>query len=326
MPFHVYGLAVAFFLFGIWNANGRKHTGEPCIMGGRILQEGIAIVAVNVFVLISGWFSIKPKRKSICSFLFQVAFLQILSYGVFVSAGLVELNKESIKDLMMLQPSQGWFVKAYLLLYILSPVLNAFVENSPRRTLRNVLVAYWAFLIFLGWVLDTTAYINGGYSVVSFVGLYLLARYMRVWKPSWAGWDKRKYMGIYGLCVIGFFCLIFGAGMAGLRHTTFIAWKLCCYVSPLVVMGAMSLLLFFSKWEMRYSKVVNFCGKGCFAVYLLHGLWGRWFDMLKYIDNSCSGVGYVLSLLSFLVVIYFACILVDLLRKKVWAMIESVCF
>lgn len=104
---------------------------------GRILQQGISIVAVDVFVLISGWFSIKPKTKSICSFLFQIAFLQILSYAVFVSAGFVEFSKESFKDLMMLKPFQGWFIKAYLLLYIISPVLNTFVENASKRILRK---------------------------------------------------------------------------------------------------------------------------------------------------------------------------------------------
>lgn len=100
---------------------------------------------------------------------------------VYVFAGLVEF---SICKLMMLKPTQGWFIKAYLLLYIISPVLNAFVENVSRRTLRNVLVAYWGLLVLLGWVFEATDYINNGYSIVSFVGLYLLARYMRVWNPS----------------------------------------------------------------------------------------------------------------------------------------------
>lgn len=147
MSIYVHGATIALFFYGIWNARYGSNTKQPCVIGGRILQQGICIVAVDVFVLISGWFSIKPKQKSICSFLFQIVFLQILSYVVFVFTGLVELNKESIKDLMMLKPFQGWFIKAYLLLYIISPVLNAFVENASKRKLRNVLIAYWSFLI-----------------------------------------------------------------------------------------------------------------------------------------------------------------------------------
>ena len=296
---------------------------NPWLWGGRIAQQGIGIVAVDVFVLISGWFSIRPKKESICCFLFQIAFLQVLSYVVFVSVGLVEFNKESIKNLMMLKPSQGWFIKAYLLLYIISPVLNVFVENTSKRNLRNVLIAYWGFLISLGWVFDVTDYINNGYSIVSFVGLYLLARYMKVWNPKWAGKDKMKDITVYILCCVGFFGVIFFGGLLGLSKTSYLAWKLCSYVSPFTVIGAISLLLFFSKLKMNYNTFVNLCGKGCFAVYLLHGLWGYWFDTLKYINTNYSGIIYILSLLSFILIVYFGCIFVDLLRIRVWTMVEQ---
>ena len=48
----------------------------PGFWGGKILQQGLGIVAVDVFILISGWFSIKPKIISICNFLFQIFFLK----------------------------------------------------------------------------------------------------------------------------------------------------------------------------------------------------------------------------------------------------------
>lgn len=268
-------------------------------------------------MLISGWFSIKPKTKSICSFLFQIAFLQILSYVVYVFAGLVEFSKESICKLMMLKPTQGWFIKAYLLLYIISPVLNAFVENVSRRILRNVLVAYWGLLVLLGWVFEATDYINNGYSIVSFVGLYLLARYMRVWNPKWVCKDKSKDIGIYVLCSLLFFFVILISGLLGIRQTSYLVWKLCSYVSPLTVIGAVFLLLFFSKLEIKYNKFINLCGKSSFAVYLLQGLWGYWFDILHDIDTNYQGTIYILLLFSFLIVVYFGCILVDLLRIKV---------
>lgn len=319
--FMVLLLHSSFLAFGMPDVEAIQS--NPVLLGGQILQQGVGIVSVDVFVLISGWFSIKPKQKSICSFLFQIVFLQILSYVVFVSTGLVELNKESIKDLMMLKPFQGWFIKAYLLLYIISPVLNAFVENASKRKLRNVLIAYWSFLILLGWVFDATDYINNGYSVVSFVGLYLMARYMKVWCPKWSCKDKKKDIIIYFLCCVVFFCIIFFGGLLGVSQTSFLAWKLCSYVSPLTVIGAASLLLFFSKFKINNS-FVNLCGKGCFSVYLLHGLWGYWFDILKYINITYSGIIYILSLLLFLIIVYFGCIFVDLLRIRVWTVIEKI--
>lgn len=110
--FMVLLLHSSFLAFGMPDSEAVQS--NPWLWGGRIAQQGIGIVAVDVFVLISGWFSIKPKKESICSFLFQIIFLQVLSYVVFVSVGLVDFNKESIKNLMMLKPSQGWFIKVYL--------------------------------------------------------------------------------------------------------------------------------------------------------------------------------------------------------------------
>lgn len=60
----------------------------------------------------------------------------------------------------MLNSGQGWFIKAYLLLYILSPVLNSFSENASKGVFQKVLAFYWMFLFGLGWIVDATSYIN----------------------------------------------------------------------------------------------------------------------------------------------------------------------
>ena len=41
----------------------------------RLFLQSLAIVAVDIFVLISGWFGIKPTLKKMLSLLFQVFFL-----------------------------------------------------------------------------------------------------------------------------------------------------------------------------------------------------------------------------------------------------------
>lgn len=76
--FMVLFLHSSFLAFGMPDSEAVQS--NPWLWGGRIAQQGIGIVAVDVFVLISGWFSIKPKKESICSFLFQIAFLKLLSY------------------------------------------------------------------------------------------------------------------------------------------------------------------------------------------------------------------------------------------------------
>lgn len=290
-----------------------------------ILQQGIGIVAVDVFVLISGWFSIKAKTLSICSFIFQIAFLKCLSLVIMLFLGKIQFNKETITELLMLNPGQGWFIKAYLLLYILSPVLNKFSENTQPKIFSNVLIAYWIFLFLFGWITESTTYINNGYSIVSFIGLYLLGRYAKIYQPKWSDYSAKKYLSVYIITVAFFCCTIFIAGLFKLRHTDLIAWKFCSYISPLTVIGAMSLLLCFSKIKLPYNKWINICGKSCFSVYLLHAMWGYWFDVLKKIDSLFGGLNYIIVLFAFLLAVYLGCILLDQLRLQVWKTIAK-CF
>ena len=227
----------SFITFGFPTVEGTKN--EPLFCGLQTLQYSVAIVAVNVFVMISGWFSIKPKTKGITSFLFQVAFLKLLSFGFFVLAGLLALNKTSMANLLMLKPYTGWFIKAYILLYILAPVLNAFVENVNREVYKRVLFFYFVFIFLLGWFKDITGYMMGGYSISMFVGLYLLARYVKVYSPSWSKFSKQKDFIIYLLATMVTFCGIYIPVCLGLPHCDTFVQAFTRYSSPFVVLGAL---------------------------------------------------------------------------------------
>lgn len=52
---------------------------EPLPSFCRMFLEQVCIVAVNVFVLISGWFGISPTAKGACSLLYQVFFFGIIT-------------------------------------------------------------------------------------------------------------------------------------------------------------------------------------------------------------------------------------------------------
>ena len=41
----------------------------------RVVCEQLCIVSVNLFVLLSGWFGIRPTLKKFASFIFQVLFI-----------------------------------------------------------------------------------------------------------------------------------------------------------------------------------------------------------------------------------------------------------
>lgn len=145
----------------------------------RFFFESLSIVCVNVFVLISGWFGIKPSVRSFCNFVFQCLFFLVGIYIVLLLCGLTSLSVKGIAGcFVMLQ--WNWFIKAYLGLYIIAPVLNAFVNNTEKMAFQKVLLSFFIFQTAYSWISDGAVFFEGGYSTMSFIGLYLLARYVKL--------------------------------------------------------------------------------------------------------------------------------------------------
>lgn len=161
----------------------------------RIFFESISIVCVNVFVLISGWFGIKPSIKGLCNFLFQCLFFLTGLYIITLVLGLSEFNLKGIAGCFF-ATRLNWFIKAYLLLYILSPVLNAFVANSTRREFKGVLIGFFVFTCTYCWC-GAAQFMLDGYSTLFFIGLYLLARYINIYKPRVSLCNLSIYLSIW---------------------------------------------------------------------------------------------------------------------------------
>ena len=163
-------------------------TGVDCVTNPmdaflRVLFQALSISCVNIFVCLSGWFGIQPKFKSLSSLIFQCLFWLIGLYLFTLMIGLSDLTIDGVKECLVLTPS-NWFIKAYLLLYILSPVLNAFIGYASRALFKKVLLYFFLFEFIYAWLFyGAAAHIQDGYSTISFVGLYLLARYFRLYQP-----------------------------------------------------------------------------------------------------------------------------------------------
>ena len=143
-----------------------------------IFLQSLSCVCVNVFVLISGWFGIKFSLKKMLKFVFQCAFFLFGIYAAMIILGLRKIDIVGISGCLMFL-KWNWFIKAYLLLFIVSPILNRFLENTNGRELRLLLILFFSFQTLYGWATTGAYFFEWGLSVTSFVGLYLLAQYIR---------------------------------------------------------------------------------------------------------------------------------------------------
>lgn len=231
----------------------------------KVFFEMASIVAVNVFVLISGWFGIHPSVKGICKFVFQVLFFSLGIYIYLLIVGNVQFSFWGLADCFAMKGGGYWFITSYLCLYILSPVLNAFIENSEKTLYKTVLITFFIFQTVYGFCSSGASFFLRGYSVVSFVGLYLLARYFKCY-VNISKYSRIIYIAIYIICTCVLSLIYI---LATYLDVSAISSRIDLYSNPLVISSALSILLFFSQIKIQ-SRVVNWIGTSSFAVYLLH--------------------------------------------------------
>lgn len=294
----------------------------PASTAFRYFVESLGIVCVDVFVLISGWFRVNTSLKSVLNFIFQVLFFWIGGYVVCLLLGKAEFTFDGVLHCFAFT-KWDWFIKAYLVLYIIAPILNAFVDKASEKQHRNVLVAFLLFQSTYGWLGGARFFMNG-YGPLSFIGLYLLAQYVRrvLGKGRKTLFDFPKHVDLIVFVVSAVINTILSlaflkAGRA--MHNTIYA-----YINPLVIVGALYLLLFFSKLEIGYNMIINWFGVSSFAVYLLHSqvnVRKIFTSVIVKLDSGYHGVSAVGLIFLFLLFTYMVSVLVDQLRIGLWNLV-----
>ena len=98
------------------------------------LFEAISIVGVNIFILISGYFGISLKRKSIYNLLFEIYFYGMLGLiGWMVVQQTIYVDTRYFIKAFLPISQTVWFIPNYFVLLIFSPMLNAFCEKYKSK-------------------------------------------------------------------------------------------------------------------------------------------------------------------------------------------------
>ena len=233
----------------------------------RILFQTICIAAVDIFVMISGWFGIKPTFKGFINLIFQTLYYAILIYAICVVCGFESITFTGIKDII-LATSGNWFIKSYILLYILAPILNAYIESAKRSQLRFTLTCFYIFQFIYGWLFPASSdYLVGGYSPISFIGLYLLARYIRIYEP-WPTNKSQKALCVYLVAIFIFVTTACVVPSIAFGLNNVYGYNFLTYISPTTIACAVLTVILISKLSISNS-LVNRLAKSSFAVYLV---------------------------------------------------------
>ena len=282
----------------------------------RVLCEQLCIVSVNIFVLLSGWFGIRPTLKKFTSLLFQILFIGLSMVQICRFAG-AEVSPKSFNDLLYFGASY-WFVPAYMILFCLAPVLNAFCERAEKNEFRWVLISFFVLEMLFGWLAYDYAHFARGYSAISFVGLYLLAQYVRRHADRLRALKWWQSLFLYLL-----FTIIPALIALGGIYTKNNELGSTSYSSIFVIAASVSLLLVFEKMHFE-SKVVNWLASSAFAIYLVHqapGMFNLYCNFFKESYVSMSGWLFIPFAILTTSLLGLSSILLDKVRIALWELL-----
>ena len=300
---------------------------QPLTSLGQVWSEALAIVGVNVFILISGYFGIKARVKGIVSLLFQAFFYTVGVYSTLVLLGLEPFSlSEFMGSLMPLNRKSEWFLPTYLSLMIFSPLLNALAQRTSEQELRRYLLLFFLVEFVLGFINDQLE-VKDGYSLFAFAGIYLIGRYLRLYPQRLERWNGRTFLlGYFGLTFaqsLALFLFAYGTGQSIVASP--LAYKFMSYVSPINILAAVLLFLAFSRIKVQ-SAAINWIGSSTLAVYLIHcnaRLIGRYTGFIQVLSEQHPTRLFIVSVVGFILLVFAGSILIDKLRLLLWRWVIS---
>ena len=283
----------------------------------RMQFQQFCVCAVNVFVLISGWFGIKYSMKGVFSILFQFFFwgVGVLLFSTIMGRNITLHDWRSVFNIN----DSYWFIIAYIFLFLLAPSLNRFVELENKKVIAEVIVIFFLLEFLFGWQ-DKGQFLFG-YSTISFCGLYLLARIYKLYiNPkisNMEGFKYRKALFLSGFFLFSVIPVIIGFWGRSILDYDFVPLS---YTSPFVILASSCLLLFFSEIELK-SSLINWCGCSVLSIYLFHlhpVVIPYLKDNMFFLYAHNNGYMYIFFCLVITTIISFLCILLDKVRIFFW--------
>lgn len=295
------------------------------------LIEAFCIVAVNCYVLISGYFMVESvwKPGRVVSLAAQILFYSLLIPVVLICAGVVSPGELSVYDwlnyVLPVETEHYWFATAYLILYLFAPLLAAGVKAVDQRTLRiiiGVLTLY--FCIWKSVVPATLATDRYGYDFGWFLFLFLIAAYIRLYGLPGLE-NKRNAAVLYVSMCLGIFLLtaVTGSLAEALPPLAYYMDMPDTYNHILCLLASVGLFMLFKTMkprEGRSAELIRRLAPYTFGVYLLHEhilLRYRWMQWLR-VDTVRGSWAFIPHMIGCVAVVYAAGTLIDWLRAWIF--------
>lgn len=275
--------------------------------------EILCYFVITTYGMISGYVGLNGRYRisNIVYLWLQVMFFSIVGNVIYMILDPTARNSKTI--ITMLFPTmtgQFWYFTAYLLVFLMMPLVKAGFEHLPKKVLDFIFIAILVFLSVLDVIFTTNIFcVDEGYSATWLLASYYMGMYIK--KFDFGKNIKTKVLtGIFFLSMALTWLsklaidLIFGLDPANPEKGN----RLVKLNSPTMVVCSIALLLIFSrvKLEGKKADVVRKLSPYLFGVYLTNCCPVVWMLVLK--DRFLKYASYPAPIMILLVLLITAAI------------------
>ena len=281
--------------------------------------------AVNLFVLITGYFSCEKKLNG--KRLFSL-WIQVFSVGLVLTAvgalflkqpfGIVTL----LKTVFPLSTMHYWFFTMYILLMLFSPLINLFINALTQQQHKWLCIAGF-FVICVFFV--SNPFFNAQYYVADARGfVWLCYIYMLGAGFKKYGWELSRKKSLLGICLAwGALTVLKFFQMDQIASAKFLDGN-----SVLPFLFSLFLFFFFKSIEIKASvgqKLISWLSSCSFLVYVLqeHDMIREWYWHLFNIPRYADSPGLILTLLLSLLALWPIALLLQWLFRLITPFIDA---
>ena len=291
--------------------------------------ESLSIVAVNCYILISGYFLVTAtfRWRKFFSIWLQVLFYSVVAYFVI---GLLYGWGTFIDLIYSVSPILNrsyWFATTYMALLAIFPFINIAIRAMTKEQLQYFII----LLLIIFSVCPSIVYpfapstidSTHGHGIIWFVVLYVVAAYIRLYNPLKNNYKKLYILGYLGVIVFTISCFI-------LNKIIYFPWAdvLLYYNGIGVFVASLCLFLYFLSIKivnLGVNKIIVKLSSLTFGVYLIHEnflvrehLYTDWLNMPSYVNTQYQ----VLYIITCALGIYIISSLIEYLRQKLFLILR----
>lgn len=268
-------------------------------------------VGVTVFIIITGYFNISKdfRISKVLNIYLQTIFYAFVIYIGFLIFG---------KHFSYISSCRYWFIKYYLILYFLTPILNKVIKSLSQKVSDNILI-----LTLIGGFILPVFYKHADWGLLgSFIALYYIGAYYKI-KP--VRLDRKYYLIMSGFAMSFLICRLFlkiGYGELSINVMRYVSLN-----SIFTLIFAISLFDFFVNLKIGDNAIINKIAKSVFGVYLIHDnnfirplLWNKLLAVATFMNKPY----FIIYSCIVIIGVFIACVVLDKILIKLFNFLKDI--